>query len=312
MPAVSDRLLRYRPWRGDLQGPWAASLAIARVGLRLMIRKRLFWGLYALAAMVFFFFFYGQYLVVWIQQQTATQTVFFGGIPVKMGNLTKFLDRLHLNGSSQTFGNFIWFQGYIGMIVLALAGSVLIGNDFHHRSLPFYLSKPIGRWHYVLGKCLGIGVFVNLLTTLPALILFIQAGLLYDWKSYYVDHFRQFVGILGYGFTLTVCLSVLLMATAVSVRRAVPLIMIWTGIFFLCRVLGSFLVEGTHLDPRWRLVDLWNNLYLVGSWCLGTSRESLRPVEQPAFGEALIVVVIVCVLSLFFLRRRIQAVEIVS
>ena len=49
------------------------------------------------------------------------------------------------------------------MIVLALAGSVLVGNDFHHGSLPFYLSKPIGRRHYVLGKCLGVGAFVNLI-----------------------------------------------------------------------------------------------------------------------------------------------------
>ena len=54
--------------------------------------------------------------------------------------------------------------------MLALAGSVLVGNDFLHGSLPFYLSKPIGRWHYVLGKCLAIGVFVNLMTTLPAIL----------------------------------------------------------------------------------------------------------------------------------------------
>ena len=43
------------------------------------------------------------------------------------------------------------------MIVLALAGSVLVGNDFRFGSLPFYLSKPLGRWHYVLGKCLAVG-----------------------------------------------------------------------------------------------------------------------------------------------------------
>ena len=51
------------------------------------------------------------------------------------------------------------------MIVLALAGAVLVGNDFRFGSLPFYLSKPLGRWHYVLGKCLAVAVFVNLMTT---------------------------------------------------------------------------------------------------------------------------------------------------
>ena len=312
MPPASDSLLRYRPWRGELRGPVSGATAMARVGLRMMARRKLFWGLYALALMVFFFFFYGQYLVVWITQQTAEQTVFFGDIPVKLDNLTKFLDRLHLNGSPHTYGNYIWFQGYIGMIVLALAGAVLIGNDFHHGSLPFYLSKPIGRWHYVLGKCLGIGAFVNLLTTVPALILYVQAGLLYNWKTYYLDHLRELAGIFGYGLALTVCLSLVLMATAVWVRRTVPLVMVWAGVFFLCRVLGSFLVDGQNLHPRWRLVDLWNDLYLVGLWCLGVDRDTIRPLEQPEFWEAAIVVAAVCGSCMLYLRRRVQAVEIVS
>lgn len=312
MPAASDALLRYRPWRGTLLPPIFGSLAMARISLLVMIRRRLFWGLYGLALMVFFFFFYGQYLVVWIQQQTAGQTVFFGGVPVKAADLTKFLDRLSLNGSGHTFANYIWFQGYIAMIVLALAGAVLVGNDFHHGSLPFYLSKPIARRHYILGKCLGIAAFINLLTTVPAVVLYIQAGLLYDWKTYYTDHLRQLVGIFGYGLTLTVGLSLLLVATAVSVRRTVPLIMVWTGIFVLCRMLGGFLVDGQFLNPRWRLIDLWNDFYLVGLACLNVDRNTVRPVAQPEFWEAAATVFFVCVACILYLRRRIHAVEIVS
>lgn len=311
MPA-SDALLRYRPWRGTLRPPIFGSLAMARVSLRLMMRRRVFWGLYGLALMVFFFFFYGQYLVVWIQQQTAGQTVFFGGMPVKAADLTKFLDRLSLNGSAHTFANYVWFQGYIAMIVLALAGAVLVGNDFHHGSLPFYLSKPIARRHYVLGKCLGIAMFVNMLTTLPAVVLYIQAGLLYDWKTYYTDHLRELAGIFGYGLALTVALSLLLVATAVGVRRTVPLVMVWTGIFVLCRMLGGFLVDGQNLDPRWRLIDFWNDLYLVGLCCLGVDRATLRPLAQPEYWEAASVVAGVCVTCMLYLRRRIHAVEIVS
>ena len=64
------------------------------------------------------------------------------------------------------------------MVMLALAGSVLVGNDFQFGSLPFYLSKPLSSWHYLLGKCLAVAVFVNLMTTLPALVLFVQYGVL--------------------------------------------------------------------------------------------------------------------------------------
>ena len=54
---------------------------MARVSLRLMLRRKLLWGLFALGLLVFFFF-YAQYLVVWITNQMATETVRFAGIPV--------------------------------------------------------------------------------------------------------------------------------------------------------------------------------------------------------------------------------------
>jgi ABC-2 type transport system permease protein len=284
---------------------------MARVSLKLMIRRRLLWGLFALGLLVFFFFFYAQYLVVWITQQLSTETVRFAGIPVKVGDLTKFLERLALNGTAHTFGNFIWFQGYVLVIVLALAGSVLVGNDFFHGSLPFYLSKPIRRWHYILGKCLAIGAFINLMTTIPAIILWIEAGLLYDWRSYYLDNYDLLLGILGYGLTLTVTLSLLVVATAIWVRRTVPMVMVWMGMFVFLRLLAGWLVDALK-DERWRLIDLWNNLYLCGLWCLQADHATIRPQPQPSYVEAWLAIGVVCVACLLYLRRRIEAIEIVS
>ncbi|MCS6864079.1 MAG: hypothetical protein RMJ56_09850 [Gemmataceae bacterium] len=309
--AHTDTLLRYRPWRGVPHGPLYASVALARASLKLLLRRRLMWGLLALALLVFFFFFYAQYLVVWIENQLATDTIRFAGVPVNAKNLTRFLDRLALNGSDHTFGNFIWYQGYVLVIVLALAGSVLIGNDFFHGSLPFYLSKPIGRWHYLLGKSLAVGVLINLLTTGPAIVLWVQAGLLYDWRSYYVNHLSLLVGIIGYGLVLTVTLSALVMATAVWLRRTVPLAMVWMALFALLPMLANWLVEATK-DERWRLIDLWNNLYLCGLSCLQTDHATIRPSPQPDYWMAWVAVgggVLVCGM---YLRRRIQAVEIVA
>jgi ABC-2 type transport system permease protein len=312
MAAHTDDLLRYRPWRGTPRGPLFASLAMARVSVRLMLRRRLLWGLFALGLLVFFFFFYAQYLVVWITNQLTTETVRFAGIPVTVGNLTKFFERLALNGTAHTFGNFIWYQGYVLVIVLALAGSVLVGNDFFHGSLPFYLSKPIGRRHYVLGKCLAIGILVNLFVTLPAILLWVEAGLLYDWETYYLDNFNLLLGILGYALVLTVTLGLLVVATAVWVRRTVPMVMIWMGLFVFMRMLSNWLVDGLKFDERWRLVDLWNDLYLCGLWCLQAEHATVRPPPQPEYWEAWLTVGAVCAACLLYLRRRIQAVEIVQ
>ena len=309
--AQTDTLLRYRPWRGTPHGPLFAATALARASLKLLVRRRLMWGLFALALLIFFFFFYAQYLMVWITNQLATESVRFAGIPVNARNVTRFLDRLALNGTDHTFGNFVWYQGYILVIVLSLAGSVLVGNDFAHGSLPFYLSKPIGRWHYVLGKCLAVGGLINLLTTLPALALWAEAGLLYDWRTYYFDHFDLFLGIIGYGAVLTVSLALLTVATAVLVRRTVPMAMIWMGLFALLPMLSGWLVDSTE-NRHWRLIDLWNSLYLCGLSCLGADPATVRPQPQPDYWEAWAAVGAVGAACGAFLRRRIQAVEIVS
>lgn len=308
--AQTDTLLRYRPWRGVPHGPLYASVAMARASLKLLLRRRQMWALFALGLLIFFFFFYAQYLVVWITNQLATETVRFAGIPVSVNNLTRFLDRLALNGTDHTFGNFIWYQGYILVIVLALAGSVLVGNDFFHGSLPFYLSKPIGRWHYILGKCLAVAFLINLLTTFPAFLLWVEAGLLYDWQSYYFDNLNLLLGIIGYGLTLTVTLSLLVIATSVWLRRTVPLVMVWMGLFALLPMLSGWLVSATD-NESWRLIDLWNSLYLCGLSCLQADHSTVRPTPQPPYWQAWIAVGSVTLACLAYLRRRIQAVEIV-
>jgi ABC-type transport system involved in multi-copper enzyme maturation permease subunit len=313
----SQQLLRYRPWKGEFSGPARGVIAIARVGLGLLFRRKLFWAMYGLSLMIFLFFFYGQYLQVFLEQRVSAETVQVGGLipssfrPEMM--MKRLRDVLQLNGSADTYANFIWFEGYIVMIILALVGSVLVGNDFQHGSLPFYLSKPIHRWHYVLGKCLAVAVFVNLMTTLPAVILFFEFGFIDEWEYYWTQS-RLLLGILVYGAVLTVTLSLLLMATATWVRRTVPMVMVWTTLFVLGRILQRWLVDGLKLSPSWRLVDLWNDMYLVGQWALGTPLEAIRPTSQiqPPYWQAALAIGIVWVGSLLYLRNRIQAVEVVS
>ena len=58
--------------------------------------------------------------------------------------------------------------------------------------LTFYLSRRISRWHYVVGKLLSIGLLVSLTTTVPALILYVQYGILTESTAY----FRENLGIL--------------------------------------------------------------------------------------------------------------------
>jgi ABC-type transport system involved in multi-copper enzyme maturation permease subunit len=307
--ALAPELLHYRPWTGKFRGPWASVQPIARVALGMLFRRRLFWVLYALSLLIFLLFFFGQYLLAYAETQ--------GPADDKQRALGDFIvreirNRIQLDGTGATYQVFMEYQGYMVMIVLALAGSVLIGNDLRYGSLPFYLSKPLSRRHYLLGKAIAVGVFINLMTTLPAVILFVQFGLLDSW-SYFVDYDKSghlLVGILGYGAVLTVCLSLLLLASAMWLRRTVPLIMMWTTLFLFCRLLARALVMGLRFDRHWRLIDLWNDMYLLGTWCL-----RMRPIQglfQPSQAAAAVVLLGVTLLCLMYLIKRIRAVEIVK
>lgn len=298
MTAPERQLLHYRPWHQQPQSWIAVPWAIARLALLLIFRLRIFWLLLALAALSFFFFFYAQYLLVWISQHLAGETVRIAGIPFQAANLLRFLDRLALNGSAQTFANFIWFQGYILVILLAFSGSLLFGNDLVHGSLTFYLAKPITLSQYLLGKCLAIALLVLLITLVPSFILWLEAGLLYDWRTYYWDNLHLLVGMAGYCACLTLTLSLLTAAAGLLLRRTVPLVLVWMGLFVLLRMMANWLTYASQ-DPCWRLLDLWNNLYLCGLWCLDVDHATVRPLPQPDFLSAFMAntgVIVTCLL----------------
>lgn len=333
-PLQDVKLLHYRPWRGTFRAPTWGVWPIARVALGTVLRRKLFWWLYGFSLLIFLMFFFGSYLLAWAETQIPEQPV-----EVKVGQqkqqvetdrmLRSVRDSMKvLNGSHDTFAYFFRYQGLMVMVVLSLAGSVLVGNDITFGSLPFYLAKPLSRWHYIAGKCLAVAIIVNLLTTVPALALFAQHGL--DDMDYLIDadYFHKnfgtgpaswelLLGILGYAAVATVSLSIMLVAAATWVRRTMPMVMVWTTLFLFLHLFSVMLVEGFQFNPRWRLLDLWNDIGLCGCACLqigaefGVNQPTLYPPPQPAIWEAATVLVGVCAVCLIYLNRRTRAVEIV-
>lgn len=292
---MEPSLLHYRPWRGTLRPAAWSAWPIARIGLAVMIRRKLFWGLYALGLLFFCMFFFGQYLLAYAETQ----------------NLPRFLvlqsrQGLHLDGSGMMYATFFRFQASMVIVILALAGSLLVGNDFQYGSLPFYLSKPLGRWHYLLGKFLGVAVFINLMTTVPAIVLYLQYGLLEGWSEAAV------IGpILAYGLLITVFFGLLVLAVATWLRRTIPFIMAWATLFFFLRQMAFALVNGLGYDPNWRLFDLWNDTWLVGNRLLGIAHDRIWPSPQPPTMDAATVLGVVTIACVMYLNLRTRAVEIV-
>lgn len=284
----------------------------------------MFWTLYAFGLLLFFMFFFGAYLLAWAESQLSVTTNQLGpmGDPGRMIRGIRGALRI-LNGSQDTFQYFFVYQGGIVVVTLSLAGAILVGNDFTFRSLVFYLAKPINRWHYILGKCVAVMVVVHMMTTLPALVLYGQHAF-DDWSyvfnaNYFIDNdsgkgpagIPLLLAILAYGTILSVFLSILLVATASWMRRTMPLIMVWMSLFFFLRLLANLLVDGLKYDVHWRLLDLWNNLTLLGQACLGYGHEELANQPQVEFWEAGLMLAGVCTLCLIYLNHRTRGVEIV-
>ncbi len=317
-------LLHYRSWQGAFHSPWWTIWSVARVSVGMVLRRKMFWTLYAFSLLLFLMFFFGNFLLAWAQSTVTVSADQLG----RLGNPDRMLDGIRralgiLNGSQSTFQYFFGFQGAIVVVTLSLVGSVMVGNDFTFKSLIFYLAKPIHRWHYLLGKCLAVFFVVQMMTTLPALGLYAQHAF-DDWNYFWdVDYFRTsggsgpagivlLAGVVAYGTMLSVFLSILLVATASWMRRTMPLIMVWMSIFFFLRLLAIQLVDAMRMDVRFRLLDLWNNLTILGQGLLGFRPDPNNPQPHPEWWEAVLVLTGVCAICLIYLNHRTRGVEIVS
>src|SRR5262245_7941103 len=121
-------LLHYRAWRGQFRGSFWSVWPIARVSLGITLRRKLFWAVYALGLLFFCMFFFGQYLLAWVETQMAEQDVRILGAKVNPQDLApQIRTGFNLNGSGYTYRNFFRLQGAMVVIMLALAGSVLVG-----------------------------------------------------------------------------------------------------------------------------------------------------------------------------------------
>jgi hypothetical protein len=319
------KLLYYRAWQGQFRRPLWSVWPIARVALGILLRRRLFWVLYAFTMLLFLMFFFGFYLFAWAESRPDLAKFQVGKVNPSQKQVSDFIRgaRGVMSGSQDTYQVFYAYEGAMVIITLALVGAALVGSDFTSRGLPFYLAKPISRWHYIAGKCLAVAIIVSLMTTLPALGLYAQHAL-DDWEyvlnpNYFLDYglgrgpagVPLLLGLLGYGMILSLVLSVLLVATASWMRRTIPLIMVWMALFFFMRLVARLLVEGLKYDGHWRLLDLWNDLCLVGQWCLDIDHDTIRPLPQPEYWAAALMLLGVCALCLIYLSRRTRAVEVV-
>src|SRR5262245_54318720 len=114
-------LLHYREWQGRLRGPLWSVWPVARVALGSLLRRKLFWLLYAVSLILFLMFFFGSLLLSWVETRL-TGPIQFGSVHWEPDRIMQWIRRVMslLEGNQYTFAYFFVYQGNAVMVALTL------------------------------------------------------------------------------------------------------------------------------------------------------------------------------------------------
>ena len=146
MPIHDQSYRRYTGERRPVQSAW---LVIARAGLMSFLVRRAFLGLL---------------LVAWIPFIVRASQLFLA---------SNFSQATFLAASPQTFRDFLSQQSLFVFLITVYVGSGLIANDRRANALQLYLSKPLTRAEYILGKMTVLATLLLAVTWLPAVLLLV-------------------------------------------------------------------------------------------------------------------------------------------
>jgi ABC-type transport system involved in multi-copper enzyme maturation permease subunit len=289
----------YHGWQGRLHSPWYASLAMVRIALLQVFRRKSYW--------IVLFLGFAQFLVYWSIIYAVTQMRW--PLDVRQQALQQFGFSAQV-GAAQESGyiQFMDRQNIVVMILLAFSGSLLVGSDFRQKSLPFYLSRRIDRRHYIAGKLLAVSSLITIITIVPALLLFVEFGSFTASLDYWINNRHVPLAILAYGAVLCVVNSILLVTMSAYLQRLAPIAIAWSSLFVMLGRLSKYLHESSQA-AAWQLLDPWRDMRMVGRLCFGTFDSA---ADRTLAWWALLVLVAVCALSLALLARRVRAVDVVE
>ncbi len=257
---------------------------ITREALRLVLVKRAFLGLLALA-LVPFLFRVGQIYIV---------TRF-----PEAGRLLPIDGRL--------FGDFLNGQILLMILVSVFGASGLIANDLRSGAILVYLSRPLTQRDYILGK-LGVPLALNLAITLgPGLLLYV-VGLSLAPEQYLKWQLAWIApAIVAQAVVASLAVSLLTLAVSSLSKSARVAGLGFVGLFFGLEMMRLVLQAGFGRKEA-VLLSLRADLQSLGVALFGVADAQLQiPWIWPV-----LVLVAACLGCLAVLRARVRAVEIVT
>ncbi len=282
MPIHDQGYRRYGGVRARTGTGWAV---IARAGLRTFISKRAFLGLLLVSWFPFF----------------VRAVQFYAAI-----NLRSIPQASLLAPSADTFRQFLEQQQTFVFFVTVYVGAGLIANDRRANALQIYLSKPLTRAEYVLGKLAILMIFLALVTWLPAIVLLIVQITFAGNFTFFRNNVFLFPAITLFAFLeVALASSTMLALSSLSKSSRYVAILYAAVIFFTQAVYGVIYAVTRSTAFSW--LSFSANLEQVGDVIF---RQPLK-YDTP-WPLALLMIVGLIAVSGVVLERRVRGVEVVA
>jgi ABC-2 type transport system permease protein len=289
--AVYER--SYKRYVGALTPQWTRPFVLPRFALGEVFRSKLFTVFFIISLLPPLF------LAGWIYLYHNASTI-FAAIPDIAQGLSQSLAI-----DARLFERVMSVQCFSALILAIFVGPGLVSQDLANNGLPLYLSRPISRAEYVLGKFSVLGIVLSLITWVPAFALyFLQSG--YAGLSWGLDNVRIAVGSFVGSWAWIVTVSFLALALSAWVRWR-PVAGFLMAVVFLGGGFFGMLVNGLFRTDWGNVVNLVVVMGRVWEGLFDLPPETNLPVWA-AWGS-LAAFVTACV---YMLHRKIRAYEVVS
>jgi ABC-2 type transport system permease protein len=302
----------YQHWSGQLSGHAWRWLAITRHGVRIGMKGR-FLRLALLMAwlpaigLAFMLCLWG----LLEQKSNLVMPVIQLLVSMELLDAKMLADPRHFRVEVWTlcYDFFLLTELRFSMILVVMVGPGLISQDLRFNALPLYLSRPLRRIDYFVGKLGVIVAFLGMVVIVPSLIAY-ALGFLFSLDITILrDTFPLLLSSIAYGLVISLSAGLFILALSSLTRNSRYVVLFWLAIWIITSLVSTILdrleqerrTRPYHMKTmakadfqeelraaktNWRpLVSYTANLSRIGQQLLGTDAaweklSELRPASE--------------------------------
>jgi hypothetical protein len=241
--------------------------------------------------------------IILILVPAVIQFFVFGGLIYGV-NTYGFFSNLSLI-TPEFFFRFCFQQTFFILLICVFGGSGLISNDLKSNALQLYLSKPLTRLDYAVGKIATIFIMLECITLVPGILLFLEHSVLSQDTTFIREQYWIIGSIFLYSLILSVPITFLTLALSSITKNNR-----FAAIILITIVFGTTVLNGmlwVIFRARWtNFISYWNNIEMLGRELFGISKS---PTDWQWATPIILILTLVCV---WIMYRKIKGIEIVT